>query len=189
MYYLCFCLNPVKDVLKVLKSVRNDSKKNEHDVKYKSTPLIVCLVKAEKGIFTFSLCNSSLSSSLSFWAFAILCKSARSLSSLLKEDAGGVSEYRLLDDTRVLAFSDISKASLSGREWGALSDNLEGISLSGLPVWFSAVLLLSAAGGDCSGESVAGTGGSPGLSEGTTAALRGALVCLLSSELLRRLGD
>lgn len=82
----------------------------------------------ERKCLTFSLCISCLSNSLSFWAFAILCKSDGSFRSLLKENAGGDSESPLLDDTRVLAFSDISIASLSGREGGTLSGNLEGTS-------------------------------------------------------------
>lgn len=139
---------------------------------------------------TFSLCNSCLSNSLSFLAFASLCKSEGSFRSLLKVYAGGDSESPLLDDTRVLAFSDISIDSLSGSEGGTLSVNLEGTSLTGLPDVLSNCLLPSDGGWVGSPESSArGTAEGPELSEGLRVGLGCTLGCLLSSESLRRLGD
>lgn len=78
---------------------------------------------------TFALCLSSLSNSLSFWAFASFCKSDGSFRSLLKDKAEADSESPLLDDTRVLALSDSSVDSLSGIHGGILSGGLGGTSL------------------------------------------------------------
>lgn len=139
---------------------------------------------------TFSLCISSLSNSLSFRAFASLCKSDGLFRSLLRESAGGDSESPYLEDTRVLAFSDNSIASLSGRDRGILSGSLEGTSLTSPPDVLSNGLLLSSARWVCSSRSSAGgTAEGPELSEGVRMGLGCTLSCLLSSESLRRLGD
>lgn len=139
---------------------------------------------------TFSLWSSFLSNSLSFRAFASLCMSDGSFRSLLKENAADVGERPLLEDTKVLAFSDISKACLSGRTGGTLSANLKGASL----LWLSDVpcncLPLSADGWICLSESSAiATTEGPELSEGMRVGLGCTLACLLSSEGLRCLGD
>lgn len=140
--------------------------------------------------FTFSLCISCLSNSLSFWAFASLCKSDGSFRSLLKENAGGDSESPLLDDTRVLAFSDISICSLSGKDGGAFSFSLGGTSLTWLFDVISNCLPLSAGRWICSSESSAGdTAKGPELSDEMRVGLGCSVGCLLSSEGLRRLGD
>lgn len=109
---------------------------------------------------------------MSFWAFASLCKSEGSFKSLLSDSADGDSESLLLEDTRVLALSDSSMASLSGMMRGTL----EGASLTNC-------LPLSAE------FSAGGTAEGALLSEGTCMGLGCTLVSLTSSECLRRLGD
>lgn len=144
--------------------------------------------KTDEREFTLSLCISCLSNSLSFWAFASLCKSDGSFRSLLKENACGDSESSLLNDTRVLAFSDSSVATLSGREGGTLSGSLEGTSLTSLPDVLSNSL--TAGRWVCSSESSAGgSAEGPELSEEMRVGLGCTLGCLFSSEGLRRLGD
>lgn len=138
----------------------------------------------------FSLCISCLSNSLSFWAFAILIMSEGSFRSLLKENAGVDSERPLLDEIRVFAFSDISLASLSGREGGTLSGSPDADSLTGLSEALSNCLPASFDRCVCSCESSAGRAAKgPELSQEMIVGLGCNLGCLLSSEGLRRLGD
>lgn len=124
---------------------------------------------------TLSLCFSSLSSSLNFWAFASLCKSDGSLRSLLKDEADAEIDSPLLDETKVLAFSDISSVSLSGREGWALTGGLEEMSVT----WLSNCLPVFCS--DASGPATAGSSEDPGVVSLCTSS------CVLSSE--GRCGD
>lgn len=138
----------------------------------------------------FSLCISCLSSSLSFWALTILCISDGSFRSLLKENAGADADRLLFDEIRVFAFSDISLASLSGREGGTLSVGAGGASLTGVSDVLWCCLPVSAGRCVCSCKSSAeGAATGPELSGEVIDSLGCTLGCLLSSEGRRRRGD
>lgn len=113
-----------------------------------------------------------------------------SFRSLLREYAEGGSERLFSYDTRVFAFSEISVASLSGREGGTLSGSLEGASFTGLLEVLSSCLSLSAVRCVCSCKSSStGTAEGPELSGEMIVALGCTFSCLLSSEGLLRRGD
>lgn len=135
---------------------------------------------------TLSLRTSSRSSSLSLRAFASLCKSDGSLRSLLRESAAADVEWLVLADTKVLALSDISVASLLGREGGTFSGTLKWLSLSWQADGVSDCWPTSPDWWDCFCESsvpAAELSEETGLGSGWT------LDCWLSSDGLRRLGD
>lgn len=122
---------------------------------------------------TLSLWTSFFIRSLSFCALASLCRSERSFRSRLRVNAAGDADSLILDDTRALALSDITKASLSGRDGGTLSGTLKVTSFTWLPA----------------ASSAGATPGGSEQSERTREGLGWGLDCLFSSEGLRFLGD
>lgn len=96
-------------------------------------------LQSHSSMLTFSLSTSFFIRSLSLCALASLCRSERSFRSRLRVYAAGDAESFILEDTRVLALSDMAMASLSGREGETLS--LKDTSFVGIPAALSAHFL------------------------------------------------